>query len=179
MITTVNAKRYAKALFDLAIENEQIEQTRIEFKNFLDLIDQDKDLKTFLNLPNDKKREKIFSELFKERFSELFFNFLLLILKNKRFAMIHQIYDDFENRVDIYNNCIKAVAITALPLSKDGLSELNREIADYLKAEVRLENLVDSSIIGGIIIRLNGKIFNASLLERFQKLKQYLGTRLN
>jgi len=179
MIITVNAKRYAKALFELAQENKRIEQTLIEFKTFLDLVEHDKDLKSFLNLPIDKNREKIFSELLEERFSKLFFNFLLLILKNKRFALVHQIYSDFENRVDLYNNRVKAVAITALPLPAKKLLELNREITQYLNAEVRLENRVDSSIIGGVIIRLNGKIFNASLSGQFQKLKQYLGTRIN
>jgi F0F1-type ATP synthase delta subunit len=51
---------------------------------------------------------------------------------------------------------------------------MTREIADFLKAEVRLENEVDQSIIGGIILRLDDKIFNASLSEQFKKLKYHL-----
>ena len=112
--------------------------------------------------------------MLKERFSELFFNFLLVVLRNRRFQLIYQIYSDFENRVDLYNNRIKAVAITALPLPGDKLSEVSREIATYLNAEVRIENKVDPSIIGGIIIRLNGKMFDGSIFGQFKKLKQYL-----
>jgi len=174
MIITIYAKRYAKALFELAQEKNRIDETLDEFKFFLNLIEGDKDLKSFLNLPNDKEREKILSNLLSARVSELFFNFLLLVLKNKRFHLIHQIYDDFEGRVDSYNNRIKAVAITALPLTGNQLFVVNRAIAKYLNADVRLENKVDPSIIGGIVIRLNGKIFNASLAEQFNRLKHFL-----
>ncbi len=174
MIVTANAKRYAKALFELAQGKNLINKILDEFKSFIILVEEDADLLSFLNLPNDREHEKIFASLLKERFSELFFNFLLVVLRNRRFQLIYQIYSDFENRVDSYNNRIKAVAITALPLPGDKLSEMSREIAIYLNAEVRIENKVDPSIIGGIIIRLNGKMFDGSIFGQFKKLKQYL-----
>jgi F-type H+-transporting ATPase subunit delta len=179
MIVTANAKRYAKALFELASEKDQIDKIHDEFKAFLNLIAENPDLKSVLSLPGGGDREKLFSDLMKERFSELFFNFLLLVLKNKRFYLINQIYYDFVNRVDSHYNQIRVEAITAIPLPDDRLSEVSQQIAKYLDAEVRLENKVDPSIIGGIIIRLNGKMFNASLAEQFKRLKQYLWSGIN
>jgi len=174
MITTATAKRYAKALFDLASEKNYIDETLDEFKSFLSLIEQNPDLKLLLKLPNDKQREQILADLFKKQFSELFFNFLLLVLRNKRHDLLSQICDDLEVRIDVLNNRIRAVATTAIPLSEQKLLELNREIASYLKADVRLENKVNPSIIGGIILSVNGQVFNASLSEQFKKLKQHL-----
>ena len=174
MIISANSKRYAKALFELALEKDKIDEIHEDFDGFLNLIKDNPDLKSVLNLPADRDREKLVTNLMKERFSELFFNFLLLVLKNKRFKLIDQIHQEFVNRIDAHYNRIKVEAITAIPFSDDQILKLSQEIAQYLKADVRLENKVDPSIIGGIIIRLNGKMFNASLAEQFKKLKQHL-----
>jgi F-type H+-transporting ATPase subunit delta len=112
MIVTANAKRYAKALFELAKEKNLLDKVHRDFKNFLILVGKNADLQFFLNLPLDQERETILSNILKERFCELFFNFLLIVLKNKRFYLFEQIFDDFEKRVDSLNNRISAVAIT-------------------------------------------------------------------
>jgi F-type H+-transporting ATPase subunit delta len=174
MIITANAKRYAKALFELAQEKNLVEEVHRDFKNFLKLVEQSSDLRAFLSLPLDREREKLVVDLLKARFTELFFNFVLLVLKNKRFHLFEQILNDFERQLDLLKNRMSAVAITAIPLPKEKLAELSREIAGYLKAEVRLENEVDPAIIGGIILRLDDKIFDASLAEQFKKLKYQL-----
>jgi F-type H+-transporting ATPase subunit delta len=174
MIITANAKRYAKALFDLVQEKNLVEKVHHDFKTFLTLAKDSSNLQSFLKLPLDQERQKILSELLKERFSELFFNFLLLVLKNKRFHLFDQIFEDFETRVDSLKNRVSAVAVTAFPLPADALAGMTREIAGHLKADVRLENEVDPSIIGGIILRVDDKMFNASLLEQFKKLKYHL-----
>ncbi len=174
MIITANAKRYAKALFELAQEKNLVDEVHHDFQNFLRLVEESPDLQAFLSLPMDRDREKLLVDLLKERFSGLFFNFVLLVLKNKRYHLFEQILTDFERRVDSLKNRISAVAVTAIPLPKEKLAGMTREIADYLKAEVRLENKVDPSILGGIILRLDDKIFNASLSEQFKKLKSHL-----
>jgi len=174
MIITANAKRYAKALFELAQGKNLLDEVHQDFKNFLRLVEESSDLRAFLTLPLDRDREKLLVDLLKERFTELFFNFVLVVLKNKRFHLFEQILNDFERQVDSLKNRISAVAVTAIPLPKDRLAGMTRAIAGYLKAEVRLENKIDPSIIGGIILRLDDKIFNASLAEQFKKLKYHL-----
>ena len=174
MIITANAKRYAKALFELAQEKKLMDKVHRDFESYLKLVEEKADLQSFLNLPLNRERETILYNLLQERFCELFFNFLLLVLKNKRFHLMEQIFDDFEKRVDSLKNRISAVAITAFPLPKNKLADITREIAGFLKAEVRLENEVDPAIIGGIILRLDDKIFNASISEQFKKLKYHL-----
>lgn len=174
MIITANAKRYAKALFELAQEKNLVDKVHQDFKNLLRLVEESPNLRAFLMLPLDREREKLLVKLLKERFTALFFNFLLVVLKNKRFHLLDQILNDFERQVDSLKNRISAVAVTAIPLPKQKLTAMTGEIAGYLKAEVRLENEVDPSIIGGIILQLDDKIFNASLAEQFKKLKYHL-----
>lgn len=176
MIVTAAARRYAKALFDLAQEHARLDSILAEFQSFLRLLAQSPELKFILKHPNDRQREQVLSHLFKQHVSELFLNFLSLVLKNRRYDLLDQIYDDLQSRYDALNNRIRAIATTAIPLSEQKLSELSREIARYVKADVRLENTIDPSIIGGIIIQLNGQVFDASFREQFKKLKQTLIT---
>ncbi|HEX9974366.1 MAG TPA: ATP synthase F1 subunit delta [bacterium] len=174
MIITANAKRYAKALFELALEKNLVDEVHHDFNNFLTLVNDSSDLQSFLKQPMDQERQKLISELLKDRFSEMFFNFQMLVLKNKRFHLFEQMFEEFEKQVDSLKNRVSAVAITAFPLPAAALASMSREIASYLHADVRLENEVDPAIIGGIILRVEDKIFNASLLEQFKKLKTHL-----
>jgi F-type H+-transporting ATPase subunit delta len=176
MIVTAVAKRYAKALFELAQEHARLDAILAEFQSFLRLLEQSPELKFILKHPNDRQREQVLSHLFQQRVSELFLNFLSLVLKNRRYDLLRQIYDDLQSRHDALNNRVRAIATTAIPLSEQKLSELSREIARLAQADVRLENNVDPSILGGIIIQLNGQIFDASIREQFKKLKQSLIT---
>ena len=171
MIVTSTAKRYAKALFDLAQEQKNVETILAEFDSFLTLIDSDPELFHLLNYPNVIQREKVIADLFKDRFSPLFFNFLLQVLKNKRSHFLRQIYLDLRERNDRVQNRIRAIATTAVPLSEETKRELVQNISGYLKADVVIENKVDDSIIGGIIIDIDGQELNASLAEHFKKLK--------
>lgn len=174
MIITSNAKRYAKALFELLHEKNFIEKGHQDFKAFLALVKESSELHNFLSLPLDQERQRILAGLLKAHFSELFFNFILVVLKNKRFYLIDQIFEDFEARIDSLINRVSAIAVTAVPLPADVLAGMTREIAKHLKADVRLENKIDPSILGGIILRVDDKIYNASLSEQFKKLKYHL-----
>lgn len=176
MIVTVAAKRYAKALFDLAQQHATLDAILAEFQSFLQLLEQSPELKFIIEHPNDRQRERVLSRLFKQQVSELFLSFLFLVLKNRRHRLLPQIYDDLQSRHDALNHRVRAIATTAIPLSEHKLSELSREIARYINADVRLENNIDPSILGGIIIQLNGQVFDASLSAQFNKLKQSLIT---
>lgn len=174
MIITAHAKRYSRALFQLAQQQNLIDPIHQDFKNFLELVKQSSELRAFLSMPLDRGRERILINLLKNQFSELFVNFLILVLKNKRFNLLDQIFADYERQIDQMYNRISVQAITAIPLPEDKLAEWKREIANAINAEVRLENQVDPSILGGIVLRLDDRVYDASLMAQFKKLKAQL-----
>ena len=174
MIVTSTAKRYASALFELAREKKCLNEILDEFKKFIALVEQEKNLQMLLKLPNVTRREQILINYLKEKYSELFFNFLLLALKNNRYFLLKQILENYQSRLDKFNNRIRAEVVTAIPLTEQTSSDLIQQLKDYYQADVRIENIIDPSILGGIIIRINGQVFNASVLEKFNKMKLYL-----
>ncbi len=171
MIITATAKRYAKALFELAQEQNQLESVVAEFETFFRITEDNAEVMNLLIYPNDIQRQNVIDGLFKDRFSPVFFNFLRLVLKNNRSHLLRQIYHDFRERNDRKQNRVRAIAITAVPLSEEKTRELVSNISAYLQADVVIENEVDDSIVGGIVIEINGQEFNASIAEHFKKLK--------
>jgi len=174
MIITATAKRYAKALFELALENHRVDSVLGEFESFLKHITGNSELHSLLNYPNDLNREKLISKLFRDQYSPLFFNFLLVVLKNKRADMLHQIFLAYRELNDRAQNRVRANVITALPLADEALREVMQAISSYKATNVVIENIVDESIIGGIIIEMDGQEYNASLAEHFKKLKLFI-----
>ena len=60
---------------------------------------------------------------------------------------------------------------TAIPLTSEKIIELEQQFYTYLKSAVRIENIVDPSIIAGIIIQIDDLVYDASIMEKFNKLK--------
>jgi len=174
MIITSTAKRYARALFELAKEKKQLDEVLDEFRIFLAIVEKDNDLQSLLKLPNVTQREQELIHYLKKSYSEILFNFLQLVLKNNRYSILRQIFSDYQSQYDKFNNLIRAEVVTAIALTDELSTDLIQKLKDYYKADIRIVNKIDPSIIGGIIIRINGQVFNASVLEKFNKMKMYL-----
>jgi len=174
MIVTATAKRYARALFELSKEKKCLDEILQEFNEFLAIVEKDEALQLLLKLPNVIRREQLLIQFFKDSYSEIFFNFILVLLKNNRYSLLQQIFQDYLSQHDKFNNRIRAEVVSAIPLTENVSSDLVEKLKVYFKADVRIENQVDPSILGGIIIRVDRQVFNASVLEKINKMKMYL-----
>lgn len=168
------AKRYGRALFELAQKKGQVNEILSELKTFVSIIEENHDLLLVLKQPYGSRHENLLKELIKGKFSELSYHFILLLLKNNRLLLLQQIVNDYQIRVDELNNLKQAVVISAVPISEQIFQELKNQLKNFFRSDVRIENKVDPSILGGIIIRIDGKVFNASIQDKFKKMKIYL-----
>lgn len=174
MIITSTAKRYARALFKLSQEKKCLDEVLGEFRGFLVFVEKNETMQRLLKLPNITRREQLLIQYLKDSYSEIFFNFILLLLKNNRYSLFRQIFYDYLSQHDKFNNRMKADVISAVPLSEVVSSDLKKILKEQFNADVRIENEVDPSILAGFIIRINGQVFNASIQEKFNKMKTYL-----
>ena len=174
MIVTATAKRYARALFELAREKKCLDQVRDEFTGFLAMVKKDEALQRLLKLPGITRRQHILIQYLKDSYSDIFYSFILLVLKNNRYPILPQILHNYLSQHDKFNNIIRAEVVTATALTDNVSSDLVQQLKAYYNADVRITNKVDASILGGIIVRVNGRIFNASVQEKFNKMKTYL-----
>lgn len=170
------AKRYARALFELARERGIIEKIRQEIDLFLQSLQTNPALQHFLNSQEVSRsvKKKTMERLFQDWLSNVFFNFILVLLNKNRQSIFNRIAREFEVLYDKYTKKIRASTITAIPLDEGTLSSLKESLSRAYKADVEIENKIDPDILGGIIITVDGQVLDGSLQGQLRRLKYYL-----
>jgi len=173
---TVLARRYAKALFELAVEKKILDTIQNEVAFFSQSLDDNIQFRLFLfaqNISKKQKREKI-ERLIQDQVSNVFFNFVLVLLKKNREFIFPEIAKEFQNFVDKHHRKINALAITAQPLDEKSSSKLKSLLDKTFDADVQIQNDIDSTILGGIVVNVEGHVFDGSLQSQLARLKDDL-----
>lgn len=176
MKNTVLARRYAKALFELAVERKILDTIQNEVRSFSQSLDDNLQFRLFFfaqDVSKKQKREKI-EELMQDRVSNVFFNFVLVLLKKNREFIFPEIVKEFQSIVDKYHRKMNALAITAQPLDEKSSSKLKSLLDKTFDADVRIKNDIDASILGGIVVNVEGHVFDGSLQSQLARLKDDL-----
>lgn len=173
MKSTKLASRYAKALFEFAKEKEQIENVLHDLELVKDVLRENYEFKAIIESPiifPDKKNE-IFKALFAEKLSEMTFGFLSLLIIKKREPALMTICDEYVILYNKYHNIKIAYVTTAQPMSPLMVDNLKKLLEEETHATILLRELVDENIIGGLMVRIDDFLFNASVLSRINKLR--------
>jgi F-type H+-transporting ATPase subunit delta len=173
---TVLARRYARALFMLALERDLLDKIHQELEAFAEILRDNRDLRLFLSAPQVDRSEKrrVVESLFQDRFSNVFFNFLMLLIEKGRQALFSEIVEQFGALYDRHRNRVRALAISAIPLEEHHLDELRRALAGHLRSEVKIDNQVDPSILGGLVVKIDGQVLDGSIRSQLKRLGESL-----
>jgi F-type H+-transporting ATPase subunit delta len=169
------AIRYAKAIYEIADEENFIKEI---FNDMIRINKLNRDSFDFKNLlsnsiiDNFDKKKAILSLL--EKKNSITEKLLDLLIHNKRVAIITDIASCFIQMYNKNNNIKEAIVITASPIDKDLEKKILSQIKIPAAKSITLTNLIDSSIIGGFIIRYDGKEYNASIKQNLKNLKTEL-----
>lgn len=172
---TKAASRYAKALLELAIENNKADQVAADMKYLLETSDQSKEFSAFLNSPivrTDKKIE-IINEIFGQ-FEDITTKFVNLVTKNRREMLLPDIAFSFSAQVKEYKGIVPLTLVSAAPLSESTKAEILKKIGQKVKGELELTEKIDQDLIGGFIVRMGDTQIDASVASQFSNLKQRL-----
>lgn len=170
------AIRYARALLRSAEDNGKVEETFQEVHIFSKLLEENGRLRAYLITPEVDKQAKmqIITDLLQGKVSDLFLNFIhLLILKNRQLYFT-EIAQQFTQLYDQKMHRVKAKIISVIPVDDEILAEMKQYLSTFLKAEIMLENKIDADILGGFIIEIEGKAIDASLRQQLNDLRSRL-----
>jgi len=170
---TVIARRYAKALFELALERKVLDTIVAEMDSFEAALSSTPGFRHFLNSQDMSKN------VFQDRGSNIFFNFLLVLLRKNRESTFSDIAREFHVLVDNHNKRTRASATTAVPLDKKSVEKLRTVLGDAFKLDIQLDNDVDESILGGIVVNVNGQLLDGSLRSQLDRLRSELSDNRN
>ena len=167
------AIRYAKAILETAVSSGKAKQVNDDMKSVLTAVDSSADLKEFLSSPiitSDVKMNAL-TEVFGSVQAETRSLFRLL-KENKRFQILAAIATQYNIQFDEMNDDEVAKVTTAFPLTADLEAKILAKAATISTKKITIQNTVDPSIIGGFILRIGDKQYNASVSNRLQELKR-------
>jgi F-type H+-transporting ATPase subunit delta len=175
MASTRAAIRYAKAILDLANSRGVDEAVNTDMKSIATTIKGNLELDTFIQNPTLKVevKEKALLEVFADT-NAVTKGLFHLLFENKRFEILEAIAIEYNKLFDENNGIEIAKVTTAVPLDAALEAKVLAKIATISDKKIVLENIVDASIIGGFILRIGDKQYNASVANRLQVLKKEL-----
>lgn len=165
MAESVVSLTYGNALFeaakDLGKENDFLTELAL-----LDaVLKEENEIGEFLNspaIPGDEKK-KIISETLKGNLSEEMLNFLFVLIDKGRTSEISKIRRQYIRLYDAEMGVAEGEIFSAEPLSEDRLLRFEEELSKLMRKNIKLENIVDKSLIGGVKIQVDGKMIDKSL----------------
>jgi len=168
-----NARRYARAVFDIALEENGLERWQSDLQQIVGAA-ADARFLAVLESPKIKFEEKsrLLSQL--GGIDPLVLNLVRLLVARGGVNILPDIAAEYYHLVDDYRGVETAVVVTAVPLEKKDKEKLAEELGAIVDKKVQLESSVDPSIIGGIIVRVGGRLLDGSTRSKLMALKKDL-----
>lgn len=167
--------RYAKALFQTALEEKKTKLINNDMKLFMEAA-KIPDFKLVLDNPVilASKKISIFKDIFSKKTDNLSIKFLELLTTNNREQYLENIARNYLKIFrDFYG--IKSVNLTtAVSISKELQKEISDIISIKFKTKVELTKNVDNDIVGGFILRVEDNIYDTSVTGKLKQIKTEL-----
>lgn len=178
MTSRAAATRYARALFDVAQREGDIQQVGRDIAGVNALLSANEILgRTFANpaIPAARKRAVVEQLLARSGgISPILAKLLLLLAERDRLALIPDIASAYETRLMDHAQVVRAEVTTAVPLSDDRVAALRQGLAAATGRQVQLDTRIDPSIIGGAVARIGSTVYDGSVTTQLQKVKERL-----
>ncbi|KHS56473.1 MULTISPECIES: F0F1 ATP synthase subunit delta [Terrisporobacter] len=170
------ANRYAEALFELSEEENITKEIYNELNNVVDILKNNKDLDNVLKSPLVAKSEKVqlIETLFNTKINNNLKNFLKILVEKGRISSLKSIELTFKELLNDKHNIIEGTVISAILLTDEKVKELEEKLSKKYNKNVTLENKVDESILGGVLVRLGNTQIDGSVKTRLDNIKDQL-----
>jgi F-type H+-transporting ATPase subunit delta len=165
------ASRYAKSLLKIAIEENSLEDLNNDMVLVNDVCINNKELTLLLQSPIIKSDKKA-AIMIDGKISQIASSFIAIIISKKREAILGDIAATFIDTYKIHKNIKTAQVTSAIPLSAD---QKDKVIAILMASSntksVDLKEIVDPSIIGGMIVKVGDKQVDESIKRKLTNLE--------
>lgn len=167
-------RRYAQAVFELAREREELDSWASDLQQIARLTE-DEALVAWLESPKFPFEDK--SRLLADRLGDinpLALSLACLLVARGRLGMAGDIAGAYQRLLDSYRGMERAEVTTAIPLDDGDKRRLGERLSDLTGKEIVLETEVDPGLIGGLVVRVGGKLLDGSTRSRLLALKKEL-----
>jgi F-type H+-transporting ATPase subunit delta len=168
------AGRYAAAVYDLAGAQNTLDRTTEEMDALGRLIDESEPLRTLLANPLIDAAEggrAIRAVLQDQGFGKLVQDFVGVVAANRRLFMLRGIVTAFARLADEKRGVMRAEVASAHPLTELQRNQLRARLTEIGYGRVTIQESVDPSLLGGLVVKLGARLYDTSLKSRLQRLQ--------
>ena len=167
---------YAKALFDVALEENALTAIKDDFNALVSAVKSEPAYMNILIHPKLSNVDKanLINQVLVNSSSKLLNNFLMILIDKNRIDMIVEINLSFNELVNTHLGQVVGVVYTAHELTDEQLQVLTETFAKKLGKEVKLDVVLDASLIGGYKINVDNVVYDNSVKLQLKHLKDTL-----
>ena len=174
MARRVHAKRYSQAVFNIALETKELDRWQSDLRKIASLRE-DGTLTAWLESPKFHFDDK--ARFLSERLGDinpLALNLVYLLVTRGKLDIAGDIADEYQRLLDSYHGIERAEVITAISLDDEDRLRLGERLSAIVGKNVVIKPEVDSSLIGGIIARVDDKLLDGSTRSKLEALRREL-----
>jgi F-type H+-transporting ATPase subunit delta len=168
------AVRYAKALFELSLEQNSLEQTNLDMLIVHDVCAENREFRLMLSSPIIKsdKKQGVMKSLFEAKLGKLSLAFLNIITAKRRENFIEPIASQFLLLYKEYKGILSVILTTVVEADDNIRNKIKTMVGVFTHKEIDLIEEIKKDIIGGFILRFGQYQFDNSIRKKIMKLKR-------
>ena len=169
------AGRYARALFELALDAKSVDAVKADIENFAAMVEESDDLRRLVRSPvfgAEERSRALAAVLAKAGIGGLAANFLLFVTANRRLFSVGEMIRDFRKLVARWKGEVTAEVTAAEKLSDTHLEAIKSALKSITgEKSVDLHVKIDPAIIGGLMVKLGSRMVDSSLRTKLNAIK--------
>lgn len=174
MISTISARRYAQAIFQIAQAKNNLDEWKKELRKLAEVT---KDREAMDLIDHPKVAFNLKAELIKQRLNttnELVLNLCNLLILKGRLKNAEQIADEYESLLDTQRGIKHAVVTTAVAVDETEKQKITSQLEKITGKKVTVKLQVNPNIIGGMVARIEDTLIDGSVRNRLDLLRRDL-----
>jgi len=175
MSVNLIASRYANSLLDLSVEENKLEQIHDDFQGLKTALES-RDLYLMLKSPiiNASKKAQILKTLFDGKVDKMTMSFIDIVARKGRENILPEIITNFLESYKLRKKVSSVKVISAEALSADVIANIKKELAasNVANSEIDLEMEIDPTLVGGFVLQIGDKLYDASVAHQLNKLRK-------
>ena len=167
------AQVYARSLFEVALDQDKIDEIREQLGEFADAMEADRELQVFFFSPyfsSGEKKDGVDKVV--ENGDEHVVRFLELLAERHRMPALFRIRKEFDRLWAEENQLLPVTITSAVELDEDTVKDLGKRIEEQTGRKIELTTNIDTGLIGGLQMRVGNMVYDASIKSRLEKLRK-------
>jgi F-type H+-transporting ATPase subunit delta len=174
MPVTISVKRYAQAVFEIALESDKLKEWQSNLTKIAKLVEDEEFVGLAENpkIPFDLKAKLVQEKLGKT--NPMALNLIYLLMAKGKLKNAKQLADEYERLLNEHSGIKNAEVTTAIPLDTTERERLVQHLEAIVGKKIRLKIQIDPDILGGFVARIDDSLIDGSIRNKLEMLKKNL-----